>query len=143
MLLLWGMMWVGVEHTHGFSTDPLPRRYWIYVSKEGALSTLPLEGFELQILPVSNLFTSKPGCYLTCNSTNPDKKIYSISTNNHVVGMIRVKGEYEGEVCKPKDYEKAEIKDEPFFKSLCSRAYQCPGNSCWAFPYTGALFGLR
>jgi hypothetical protein len=126
-----------------FAIDPLPQRFKIYVDEIGTVATAPAEGYSAKILPVINLFNRAPGCYLTCHSTNEERGIYAVSKNSHVVGLIRVEGEYDGPYCRPRDFERSDIKDERLFESLCSRAYRCVGNSCWAGSYTGMVFDLK
>lgn len=128
---------------YAFATDPLPKQFKIYVNKTGTVITTPSEGYSGKIIPTVNLFIKTPGCYLNCYSTNPDKGIYTASKDIYVIGLIRVEGVYNGPFCSPRDYEAVDIKDEPIFESLCSKAYQCIGNSCWAGSYTGSLFGLK
>lgn len=128
---------------YAFARDPLPTKLKIYVNEAGLVLTTTQEGYVPKVLPVANIFIGTPGCYIRCHSTNPDKSIFKISPNIHVIGLIRIEGQYEGSNCRPRDYEKAEIKDEVIFRELCSKAYQCIGNSCWAGPDTGGLFGLK
>lgn len=128
---------------YGFMKDPLPNSFRIYVNEQGEVLLETNEGYVPKDLPVHNLSMDTPGCYLSCHSTNPDKGLYKSSDSIYVIGLIRVEGQYDGPFCRPSHYEKVNIKDEGVFKELCSKAYQCVGNSCWAGPTTGDLFGLK
>ncbi len=128
---------------HAFARDPLPCRLRIYVNQKGDVLVVPSKGYRAKLIPVANISLKNPGCYISCHSTNPDKGVYTVSPEIYVIGLIRVQGQYEGQFCRPKDYEKTEIRDEVIFKELCSKTYQCIGNSCWAGGNTGVLFGLK
>jgi len=128
---------------HGFARDPLPCMLKIYVNQQGQVLVVPREGYPARNIRVANISIKNPGCYIACHSTNPDKAVYAISPKIFVIGLIRIQGQYEGQFCRPKDYEKAEIRDEVIFKEICSKTFQCIGNSCWAGGDTGKLFGVR
>lgn len=128
---------------YAYAIDPLPCMLKIYVNQEGDITVIPTAGYRPKRLRVANISIKNPGCYISCHSTNPDKGVYAVSENIYVIGLIRVQGQYEHQFCRPKDYEKVQIRDEVIFKELCSKTYQCIGNSCWAGGDTGILFGLR
>lgn len=128
---------------HAYARDPLPERLWIYVNKNGKIKLIPASACGAKVLPVANISLKHPGCYISCHSTNPDKAVYAVSPIIYVIGLIRIEGQYEGQICRPRDYETAEIRDEEVFQELCSKTYQCIGNSCWAGGKTGELFGLK
>lgn len=128
---------------YAYAIDPLPCMLRIYVSKEGYVSIIPTAGYQARRIRVANISLKNPGCYISCHSTNPDKGVYRVSPNIYVIGLIRIQGQYEGPFCRPKDYEKVQIRDEVIFKEICSKTFQCIGNSCWAGGNTGNLFGLK
>lgn len=134
---------VGIYSLYGFAIDPLPPKFRIYVNAKGIVLTRPAMGYCPTCIRVANIFYKTPGCYITCHTTNPDKAVYAVSPNVFVTGMIRVEGNYEGKICRPRDYEKATLRNEPIFQELCSKTYSCIGNSCWAEGDTGDLFGLK
>lgn len=127
----------------GYAADPLPRYFRIYIDGKGNASSLPMPGYQVRLLPSVNLIIEKPGCYVACYSTNPDKGVYAIQKDIYVVGQIRVRGQYEGKNCVPEDYEGMDIGPETHFKELCSKTFNCIGDSCWANGNTGEWFGLK
>lgn len=125
-----------------FEVDPLPPCFKVYVDEKGIPFQHFETGYEERLIPVVNLFTRTPGCYVACYSHNPDKAVYSVANNIYLIGHIRVRGNYEGKMCVPENYENSDIRGEKAFKELCSRSFSCIGNSCWAGGATGVWFGL-
>lgn len=128
---------------YAYAIDPLPCMLRIYVNQEGDVTVIPKGGYWPRRIRIANISLKNPGCYISCHSTNPDKGVYRVSPKIYVIGFIRIQGQYEGQFCRPKDYEKAHIRDEVVFKEICSKTFQCIGNSCWAGGNTGELFGLK
>lgn len=127
-----------------FATDPLPPCFKVFTNEQGTVTSVqPAPGLERKVIPVVNIFKRNPGCYLACYSHNPDKSIYPVTGSIFLVGQIRVRGTYVGTMCVPENYESTDIRGEEKFKELCSKAFQCIGNSCWAGPNTGDWFGLQ
>jgi hypothetical protein len=133
----------GCYVVYAYAIDPLPCMMRIYVNKEGEVTSIPKAGYIPRRIKVANIAIKHPGCYISCHSTNPDKAVYQVAPRIYVIGFIRIRGQYEGPFCRPKDYEKAQIRDEVIFKEICSKTFECIGNSCWAGPNTGELFGLK
>lgn len=126
-----------------FAVDYLPPCLTIFANDEGIVSLQPVEGLTERYVPVVNIFYKTPGCYIACYSRNPDKGVYPVTPGIFLVGHIRVKGSYQGVMCVPEDYESQDIRGETPFKEICSKSFSCIGNSCWAGPHTGQLFGLE
>lgn len=126
-----------------FATDPLPPCFKVYANDQGSAVLQPTPGFDERTMPVVNIFTRAPGCYVACYSNNPDKSVYALTRSIYMVGQIRVRGSYVGKMCVPENFETADIRGEKAFKELCSKSFSCAGNSCWAGPDTGAWFGLQ
>lgn len=125
-----------------FATDPLPPCFKVYSNGQGAAFPHPVPDTVEKHIPTVNIFNHTPGCYVACYSHNPDKAVYSVTPTIYLVGQLRVRGSYVGRQCVPENYESADIRSEKVFKDLCSRAFSCPGNSCWAGGDTGGWFGL-
>lgn len=128
---------------HAFHSEYLPNRFVVYRNAEGLVQDTPAPGFYPKIIPNINLFIRAPGCYIACYSTNPDKGAYPVSLDAYLVGNIRVEGSYQGRVCYPKDITQPIFSDEKRLTELCSKAFKCIGNSCWAGGTTGQWFGLK
>ena len=121
----------------------LPAAFTVYVGG-GVVANGPFPGLEATILPTVNQFLDYPGCYVACYSGNQENSIYSVGGGIYVMGQVRVPGSYEGRICRPGDYETADISAASKFKALCAEnlADACSGNSCWTGGDTGGWFGI-
>lgn len=121
----------------------LPAEYIVY-TQESSVVNSPTPGFEETVLPTANQFIGEPGCYVACYSRNPQQSVYSVGGGIHVMGQVRVPGSYDGKICRPQDYEQADISAEESFKQLCADNLPevCEGNSCWAGGDTGGWFDI-
>lgn len=129
--------------SYAYYNEYLPNRLVVYRNAEGLVQDKPAADFAPKIIPNINLFINTPACYIACYSTNPDKGAYSVSPDAYLVGQIRVEGSYQGKVCYPKDITQPIFSNEKRLTELCSKAFKCIGNSCWAGGTTGQWFGLK
>lgn len=113
----------------------LPDEVDIYVDEDGGFGTKPDPDAELVKMPAVNDYTKMDGCYIACYSKNKKRGLYTVGDDIFVMGMVRVQGFYEtgSSVCRPKDYEDADISAEKSFKDLCDDMLDyCSKRSCWA-----------
>lgn len=118
--------------------DPFP----VYALDNGVVNH-PHAGGERRDLPTRNAYRGVPGCYLACYSRDRTGAVYSVGGGIQVMGQVRVPGRYQGRICRPEGYEKADISALGKFKSLCNGAISsCKDSGCWAGGDTGGWFGI-
>ncbi len=112
--------------------NPLP----VY-AKENKVTCTPIHGFEQKKLPVNNDYSGKLGCYIACVSQKPKYAAFSLNYHTHVVGLIRILGQYEQYTCVPKHYKGKNIQNENRFKRLCKKKIKGCKHNCWGMAETG------
>lgn len=121
----------------------LPSSFRVYVRGNAVVNSF-YPGFEERVLPTVNRFMGYPGCYVAAYSRDPERAAYPIGSDIYVMGQVRVPGRYEGRICRPTNYETADISAAPEFKEMLAEALPdvCPTDtSCWAGGDTGGWFG--
>lgn len=133
----------GNEDITDINSQILPEEFKVYV-KDNVVINWPAEGYEERTLPVYNLYTDTPGCYIAAYSHNENEGVYSVGGDIYVMGMVRVEGTYEGRVCQPASYENEDISSVEYFKEMFSEYISgCEGNTCWAGGDTSGFIGIQ
>lgn len=92
---------------------------------------------------VNSQMISLPGCYVACYARRAEGAAYSVGDGIFVHGLVRVSGRYGGRVCRPENYETADISAAPVFAQICQSAVpSCAAGGCWAGGDTGGFLGL-
>lgn len=124
-----------------------PDYYWIdepdlvVYYRPGIVTIRPLHRFDKRLLPTRNLFKSTPGCYIACYSKQNTGSIYEVGAGIQVMGQVRVKGNYEGRICRPAEHQQDDISVLQKFKEICANNIKSCGPNCWAGGDTGGWFG--
>ncbi len=124
------------------STRLLPESFRVYVRGNTVINH-PQPGFQERVLPTVNDFRGAPGCYVACYSRNSQGSAYGVGGGIHVVGQVRVPGRYEGRVCLPDRYGRADISAQPGIQELCKASIPACGDQCWGGGDTGGWFGVQ
>jgi hypothetical protein len=116
----------------------------VYVLSDGKIINHAAPGASLRRLPTKDYYMESDGCYVACYSHGIYRSVYSVSSDIHVMGQIRVKGEYYGRVCQPSRFVGKDISKEKYFNTLCQMMLptRCSRHSCWAGGDTGGFFGI-
>ncbi len=120
----------------------LPEDFKVYAGNNGVVNH-PVQGLTEKTLTTRNLFQRTPGCYIACYARDSEKGIYSVGDGIFVMGQIRVKGRYDGRICKPDQFETKDISAEQKFKDLCNKHIPVCVKNCWAGGDTGGWFGIQ
>ena len=84
------------------------------------------------------------GCYLACYSTDETDSVYPISPEIFVKGQVRVEGDYQGNICRPKAHPTEDISSLQIYKDYCAEYIpSCSTGNCWGGGDTGGWFGLQ
>lgn len=112
----------------------LPDIFRVYFNENTGFSHKPFRGAKLKKIPTNNEFTKNPGCYVSCLSKNKKGSIYSIDQHVHLIGQIRVEGEYHDGFCQPKGHEDQDLRISKVFKEKCEESFpeRCEKANCWA-----------
>ncbi len=127
------------------SANLLPEYFSVYY-RNGVVVNQPVQGFRRRILPTINRsYSSIDGCYLACYSKSAKGSSYPVGSDIFVMGQFRIKGVYEGRVCRPQGIAReVNLADESRFKKLCTQYLPaCAGDICWVGGDTGGWYGLK
>jgi hypothetical protein len=111
-------------------------------SNDQSVVNLPVPGFTARQVPVANRYRGEVGGYVACYSHDLAVSAYRVSPDISVIGLVRLKGLYQGRIFRPQGYETADISALSRFKAICRRAFPvCRGDRCWAGGDTGGFVG--
>lgn len=116
-----------------YDKELLPENYVVYTDGKSMVVNQKYPGLKKVILPTKNIFKGAPGCYVACYSRDKKGSIYPVGGGIYVMGQIRVPGEYRNNICRPKNYETADISALDYFKSMCNEHIKncVTKTSCW------------
>ncbi len=120
----------------------LPESFRVYV-RGTAVINHPQPGFQERVLTTVNDFRGVPGCYVACYSHSSQGSVYAVGGGVYVMGQVRVPGRYDGRVCLPDRYGRADISAQPGMRELCKASIPACGDACWGGGDTGGWFGVR
>lgn len=115
---------------------------YIYVWTKGyTVVNQAYDGMTKKKLPIANHYKGSDGVYVAVYSRNKEGSIYSVSREFHVMGMIRVKGEYIGRIAHPAGWKNKDISAAQKFKDLANKYFfACKGGG-WVGGDTGGFLG--
>jgi hypothetical protein len=118
---------------------PLPEKFKVYVKGESLISH-PKVGYEDKVLPTVNIFRGQKGGYVGCYSHNQELSVCSFG-GIHLIGQIRLKGEYCGRIFVPKRCDEGkDISSVQWIKDLCNQHFPSAKGDVWAGGDTGGWF---
>ena len=117
----------------------LPEDYKIYVKGESLIS-YPEPEYEKKPLPTVNLYGGKDGGYIACYSRDREKSVCHVGGGIHLIGQIRLQGQYKERIFEPKGYEGKDISAVQKFKDLCHLCFPDVKGDIWAGGDTGGWF---
>ncbi len=119
----------------------LTRGFVVY-SDDSIVVNHPAAGLTPRRVPVWNRYGGTGGGYVACYTHDLAHGAYRVSPDISVVGVVRLKGAYQGRIFQPDGYRDLDISALPRFKAICGRALKaCRGDRCWAGGDTGAFVG--
>ena len=121
----------------------LPSNFHVYVFDGGSVVNWPAPGTHPVALPTRNLYRGPHGGYVACYSHRAKGSAYPVGGDIYVVGQMRLRGDYDGRVFRPRGYVGKDISAIAKFKQLCGQALAACGNACWAGGDTGGWFGIQ
>ena len=99
-------------------------------------------GWMKKKLPIVNHYTgSENGVYVAVYSHNKLKSIYSVGGDIYVMGLIRMKGTWNGSIAEPDGWQGKDISASPELKKLAIKYFPACGNDGWLGGDTGGFFG--
>ncbi|HOS38374.1 MAG TPA: CAP domain-containing protein [Spirochaetota bacterium] len=114
---------------------------WTYGN---AVVNRPYPGWAQKRLPIANHYTgAENGVYVAVYSRTAAASVYPVGGGIHVMGLIRLKGTWNGRIAEPDGWAGRDISAAREFKRLAGQYYQSCGGDCWVGGDTGGFFGKR
>jgi hypothetical protein len=119
----------------------LARGFVVY-SDDNSVVNHPAAGLTPRRVPVWNRYGGPGGGYVACYTHDLAQGAYRVGSDIAVVGLVRLKGIYQGRIFRPDGYRDQDISALARFKAICGRALKaCRGDRCWAGGDTGGFVG--
>ena len=120
----------------------LPEDFKVYYHPQLGVSHRPFKESMVKSIINKNEFTEVPGCYIACLTHDAKQGLYSVSTNQYLVGQVRVKGAYSDGLCVPEGFENKDLRADKAWKEKCQASFpeKCINESCRAGGYTAHWF---
>jgi len=100
-----------------------------------------VKGWMKKNLPIINHYKgTNNGVYIAVYSHNKFKSIYPVSETIYVMGLIRVKGTWDGTIAIPEGWEGKDISASDEFKKMANKYFPACKNGGWAGGDTGGFF---
>ena len=101
-----------------------------------------IAGWMRKKLPIANHYSgSGDGVYVAVYSHSKFRSIYTVGENIYVMGLIRMKGTWNGTIAEPEGWEGKDISASDEFKQLPKQYFPACANGCWVGGDTGGIFG--
>lgn len=101
-----------------------------------------IAGWMRKKLPIINHYTgSGDGVYVAVYSHNKFRSIYTVGGDIYVMGLIRLKGSWNGTIAEPEGWEGKDISASEEFKQLAKQYFPACRNDGWVGGDTGGFFG--
>jgi hypothetical protein len=130
--------------TGAVAAAPVPtltKGFTVY-SDDATVARNPFPGGTGRVLPIWNAYRGPDGGYIACYSHDLAHAAYRVAPDIGVIGMVRLRGTYDGRIFQPLDYRDRDISALPRIQAICRRALKsCRGKSCWAGGDTGGFVG--
>jgi hypothetical protein len=122
--------------------DHVLSRGFIVYSDDRIVAKHPADGLTPRRVPVWNRYRGRAGGYVACYSHDLALGAYRVASDIAVVGLVRLKGNYQGRIFQPEGYRDRDISAVTHFREICGRALKsCRGDRCWAGGDTGGFAG--
>lgn len=118
-----------------------PRVFVVYVNSDHVIINHAAPGFTAYPEPVRIDYAADDGCYIAAYTKDRQQSGYPVSDDIFVVGFIRVRGNYDGRICKPAGYEGQDISIAPGMTALTNGHFPGRVGGTWAGGDTGGFFG--
>jgi len=132
-------------HGHAVGATKLDHflsRGLVVYSDDSVVVNHPADGLTPRRVPVWNRYRGPVGGYVACYSHDLEHGAYRVAPDIAVVGLVRLKGRYDGRIFQPEGYRDRDISALTRFKAICGRALKgCRGDRCWAGGDTGGFAG--
>jgi hypothetical protein len=121
----------------------LPEDFKVHYHAKFGIQKEASENTTEKTIPTKNEYTQAPGCYVACFSHHKTKDgVYTVGSNQHMVGQVRVKGHYQGKLCSPEGFENQDLRVAQEFKEKCETHFpqKCEKDGCRAGGNTSHWF---